>query len=105
MVGTVPEQTLVDKGTLEAIIACAADAAAKRAVEACPLPVEWLSSKQFAAYLGVSEVTIARYVKAGVAPPSVKIARNARRFRKRDVDAWIAAGGALAIPGRKETLQ
>lgn len=55
-----------------------------------------LSSKQLVAYIGTFEIGIARYVKAGVAAPSVKIAWNARRFRKRDVNAWIAAGGALA---------
>ncbi len=90
--------------SINGIIALAVDTALKRAAKSSAVPQEWLSSKQLAAYLGMSEVSIARYVKAGIAPPSVKIARNARRFRKRDVDAWIAAGGALGA-GNKENLQ
>jgi hypothetical protein len=38
MAGTVPEKTLIDKGAIEGIIASAANAAAKRAVQACALP-------------------------------------------------------------------
>ena len=104
MVRAVPSQAL-DDDLIQGIITRAADAAVERVAKAGAVPTEWLSSKQLAAYIGMSEVSIARYVKGGVAPPSVKIARNARRFRKRDVDAWIAAGGALAAASKKETLQ
>ena len=94
-----------DSLTIQGIITRAADAAVERVATAGIVPLEWLSSKQLAAYIGMCEVSIARYVKAGIAPPSVKIAWNARRFRKRDVDAWIAAGGALAASRKKEALK
>jgi predicted DNA-binding transcriptional regulator AlpA len=83
------------------LIKAAAKAAAKAAVEL--LPREWLNHAECAAYVGVSEQTLSTYLKAKHGPPSVLIARNARRFRTRDVDAWIAAGGAMQYGhGRKD---
>lgn len=105
MVRAVPKQAADDSLPIAGIITRAADAAAERVSKASTVPVEWLSSKQLAAYIAMCEVSIARYVKAGVAPPSVKIAWNAQRFRKCDVDAWIAAGGALEDARQKEALK
>jgi len=53
----------------------------------------WLDVKEAAAYVGFNETTMCRLVREGRAPRSVKISRNARRFRREDVDAWITAGG------------
>jgi predicted DNA-binding transcriptional regulator AlpA len=54
---------------------------------------EWLSLQQAAEYAGYSEGAFCRFVRQGVAPPSVKLTNAARRFRRADVDAWITAGG------------
>jgi predicted DNA-binding transcriptional regulator AlpA len=54
---------------------------------------EWLSLQQAAEYAGYSEGAFCRFVRKGVAPPSVKLTNAARRFRRVDVDAWITAGG------------
>lgn len=57
----------------------------------------WLSSQQAARYAGYSEGAWAGFVRARIAPPSVLCGRNARRFRRTDIDAWIAAGGPAAF--------
>jgi excisionase family DNA binding protein len=58
-------------------------------------PKQWFDVKEAAAYVGFNETTMCRLVREGRAPKSIKISRNARRFRREDVDAWIAAGGLL----------
>ena len=54
---------------------------------------EWLSLQDAATYTGYSEQQFSDFVKRGVAPKSVLFSRNARRFKRSDVDAWCAAGG------------
>jgi predicted DNA-binding transcriptional regulator AlpA len=67
------------------------------------LPREWLNHDETAAYIGISAQSLSTYLKAKHGPPSTLIARNARRFRKRDVDTWIEAGGAMQYGhGRKD---
>jgi hypothetical protein len=39
-------------------------------------------------------------VKRGVAPKSVLFSRNARRFKRSDVDAWCATGGPSAYSSK-----
>jgi hypothetical protein len=65
------------------IITRVADAAAEPSPKSAPC--RWS-----AAYIGMCEVSIARYVKAGIAP------------RKCDVDAWIAAGGDLLFATHRD---
>ena len=54
---------------------------------------EWLSLQDAAAYTGYSEQQFSDFVKRGMAPKSVLFSRNARRFKRSDIDAWCAAGG------------
>jgi predicted DNA-binding transcriptional regulator AlpA len=54
---------------------------------------EWLSLQETAVYCGYSEQQFSDFVKRGIAPRSVLFSRNARRFKRTDVDAWCAAGG------------
>jgi predicted DNA-binding transcriptional regulator AlpA len=54
---------------------------------------EWLSLQQAAVYAGFSEGCFCRHVRAGTAPPSIKLGNNARRFRRADIDRWIEKGG------------
>jgi excisionase family DNA binding protein len=56
----------------------------------------WFDLQGAAAYLGISEQTLSRYVKEQIAPKSVKVGRG-RRFHRNDLDAWIRAGGVLAF--------
>jgi predicted DNA-binding transcriptional regulator AlpA len=41
-----------------------------------------------AAYTGYSEQQFSEFVKRGIAPKGVLFSRNARRFKRGDVDAW-----------------
>ena len=63
---------------------------------------EWLSLQEAAIYCGYSEQQFSDFVKRGIAPTSVLFSRNARRFKRSDVDAWCAAGGpsAYSLQGR-----
>jgi predicted DNA-binding transcriptional regulator AlpA len=54
---------------------------------------EWLSLQDAALYCGYSEQQFSEFVKRGIAPRSVLFSRNARRFKRSDVDAWCASGG------------
>ena len=54
---------------------------------------EWLSSQDAAAYTGYSEQQFSDFVMRRVAPKSALFSRNARRFKRSDIDAWCAAGG------------
>lgn len=54
----------------------------------------WVSLKDVAAHLGVSEVTIRRYI-ANKEMPAHKAGR-AYRFRLNEVDRWFSQGGAAA---------
>ena len=63
-----------------------------------PVPRAWLSLQECAAYCGVAEQTMSSYVRRGIAPPSILLSRNARRFRLVDVDAWMQAGGPSQFP-------
>jgi hypothetical protein len=53
---------------------------------------EWLSLQETAVYYGYSEQKFSDFVRSGIAP-QVLFSRNARRFKRSDVDAWCAAGG------------
>ena len=57
---------------------------------------EWLSLQDAATYTGYSEQQFSEFVKRGIAPKSVLFSRNARRFKRSDLDAWCAAGGPSA---------
>jgi predicted DNA-binding transcriptional regulator AlpA len=57
---------------------------------------EWLSLQEAAIYCGYSEQQFSNFVKRGIAPKSVLFSRNARRFKRSDLDAWCAAGGPRA---------
>jgi predicted DNA-binding transcriptional regulator AlpA len=59
---------------------------------------EWLSLQDAAAYTGYSEQQFSEFVKRGIAPKSVLFSRNARRFKRSDVDAWCA--GRAPMPPR-----
>jgi excisionase family DNA binding protein len=64
----------------------------------------WLSLKEAARYIGMSEQTLSSRVKNGSAPPSTLISRKARRFFRADIDAWIKAGGGHAADKRGPSL-
>ena len=63
---------------------------------------EWLSLQEAAIYCGYSEQQFSDFVKRGIAPKSVLFSRNARRFKRSDVDAWCAAGGPSAYASMGE---
>jgi predicted DNA-binding transcriptional regulator AlpA len=63
---------------------------------------EWLSLQDAAVYTGYSEQQFSEFVKRGVAPKSVLFSRNARRFKRSNVDAWCAAGGPRAYATKRE---
>lgn len=54
---------------------------------------EWLSLQEAANYCGYSEAQFSHFVKRAISPPSVLFSRNARRFKRADLDCWCAAGG------------
>jgi predicted DNA-binding transcriptional regulator AlpA len=63
---------------------------------------EWLSLQDAANYCGYSEQQFSEFVKRGIAPKSVLFSRNARRFKRSDLDAWCAAGGPSAHASKGE---
>lgn len=63
---------------------------------------EWLSLQDAATYTGYSEQQFSDFVKRGIAPKSVLFSRNARRFKRSDLDAWCAAGGPSAYGSNGE---
>jgi predicted DNA-binding transcriptional regulator AlpA len=63
---------------------------------------EWLSLQETAIYCGYSEQQFSDFVKRSIAPKSVLFSRNARRFKRTDVDAWCAAGGPSAYASKGE---
>ena len=56
---------------------------------------EWMSMKHAAAYCDFAEQTFSKFVHDGTAPPSILISRNARRFRRSDLDSWMLARGKV----------
>ncbi len=64
---------------------------------------EWLSLQDAAAYTGYSEQQFSDFVKRGIAPKSVLFSRNARRFKRSDIDAWCVAGGPSAYASKGES--
>ena len=63
---------------------------------------EWPSLQDAAAYTGYSEQQFSDFVKRGIAPKSVLFSRNARRFKRSDIDAWCAAGGPSVYASKGE---
>jgi|SRR5580704_14575156 predicted DNA-binding transcriptional regulator AlpA len=63
---------------------------------------KWLSLQETAVYCGYSEQQFSDFVKRGIAPKSVPFSRNARRFKRSDVDAWCAAGRPSAFASKGE---
>jgi excisionase family DNA binding protein len=51
---------------------------------------ELLTPPQAAEYLRISLRTLQDWRKKGIGPPSIKFPSGARRYRKRDLDAYIA---------------
>ena len=66
---------------------------------------EWLSLQETAAYCAYSEQQFSDFVKRRIAPPSVLFSRNARRFKRSDIDAWCAAGGPSQFEDRDPKRQ
>lgn len=54
---------------------------------------EYFSLQDAAIYCGYSEQQFSEFVRRRTAPKSVLFSRNARRFKRSDLDAWCAAGG------------
>jgi DNA-binding transcriptional MerR regulator len=50
-----------------------------------------LTPPQAAAYLNISYRTLAAWRQHGIGPPSIKLPSGVRRYRKADLDQWIAA--------------
>jgi excisionase family DNA binding protein len=49
-----------------------------------------LTVTETAEYLRVSRRTLDRWLAEGIGPPSIKLPSGARRYRKADLDRWIA---------------
>jgi excisionase family DNA binding protein len=49
-----------------------------------------LTTAEAADYLNVSRRTLSRWLAEGIGPPSIKLPSGARRYRKADLDRWIA---------------
>jgi predicted DNA-binding transcriptional regulator AlpA len=62
---------------------------------------EYLSLQEAAVYTGYSEQQFSEFVRTQRAPPSVLFSRNARRFKRSDVDAWCAVGGPSSDRGAR----
>ena len=54
----------------------------------------------FAACTGHSEQQFSEFVKRGVAPKSVLFGRNARRFKRSEIDACYETGGPSAYASK-----
>lgn len=63
---------------------------------------ELLTEKQLAEYLGLSLSTVRRLRYAGTGPPVVWLGSRPR-YRRSDVDAWLAAGGTKQSPSSDRT--
>lgn len=90
--------TPAGEGTPTAVLLreCAAKAVETILAELRRRPIvqpEWLSLQETAVYCGYSEQQLSEFVRRGVAPPSILFSRNARRFKRAEIDAWCAAGG------------
>jgi excisionase family DNA binding protein len=57
-----------------------------------PAPREYLSPAQAAELLGLHVDTLARWRGAGKGPAWSRCGTRAVRYRRVDVDAWVAAG-------------
>jgi predicted DNA-binding transcriptional regulator AlpA len=85
-----------DTPTAALLRECAAKAVDALVAELRRRPIvqrEWLSLQETAVYCGYSEQQFSDFVRRAIAPRSVLFSRNARRFKRSDVDAWCAAGG------------
>jgi excisionase family DNA binding protein len=49
-----------------------------------------LTTMEAAKYLNVSRRTLSRWLAEGIGPPSIKLPSGARRYRRADLDRWIA---------------
>jgi excisionase family DNA binding protein len=58
---------------------------------------EWLSPDQLAEWLGVPVRSIYSWIHEGTVPRSHKIGRH-RRFRRADVEAWLAERADNPVP-------
>jgi predicted DNA-binding transcriptional regulator AlpA len=54
------------------------------------MPDEYLTASQLAAELQLSPRTLANWRWSGGGPPFVKVGAGAVRYRRRDVDSWLA---------------
>ncbi|MGA8819993.1 MAG: hypothetical protein WB624_22115 [Xanthobacteraceae bacterium] len=61
---------------------------------------ESLSLQDSAACTGHSEQQFSEFVKRGVAPKSVLFGRNARRFKRSEIDACYETGGPSAYASK-----
>ena len=53
-------------------------------------PPELLTVPEAARYLRVSPRTLDRWRRQGTGPPSLKLPAGGRRYRRTDLDAWLA---------------
>jgi excisionase family DNA binding protein len=53
-----------------------------------------MTAHEFAAEVQVSVDTVRRWARTGVGPRPVRLGCRAVRYRRVDVDAWIATGSA-----------
>lgn len=52
---------------------------------------ELLTTEQVAALLNLAPVTLAGWRSSGAGPPWLKLARRVVRYRRSDLEAWMAA--------------
>ena len=55
-------------------------------------PAEALTTRQVAELLNVGERSIWRWSHSGRMPAPVRLGENAVRFRRREIEEWLAAG-------------
>jgi excisionase family DNA binding protein len=60
----------------------------------------WMSVEEMAGYLGVSKDTVYTWV-CDKRMPGHRVGRF-WKFKKDEVDSWVRAGGAAAVPARDE---
>lgn len=55
-----------------------------------------LTTGELARWLGVSEISIKRWISAGCGPKAIRTGLRALRFRKSDVQSWLESRAVKA---------
>ncbi|MBI2407500.1 MAG: helix-turn-helix domain-containing protein [Gemmatimonadetes bacterium] len=58
----------------------------------------WLTAQEAAHHLGLRVQTLANWRKAGVGPRSYRPAPRVVRYRRDELDAWVAEAAARRVP-------